>query len=64
MRASIFSRSSGGERLFALEVVEESLLGGRADPELRLGMELQDGRRQQVGARVAVDFEAFGVPLP
>ena len=53
----------GGEGLLAVEVVEESVLGGGAVAELGLGKEFEDGGGHQVRGGVAEDFERFGIAL-
>ncbi len=53
----------GREGLLAVEVVEESVLGGRAVAELGLGKEFEDGGGHEVRGRVAKDFESFGIAL-
>ena len=52
-----------GEALRALEIVEESGVGGRADAKLGFREQFQHGSGQQVGARVAVDFQRLLVFL-
>ena len=52
-----------GERLVAVHVVEEALLGGRADAELRIGIQLEGRGCQQVRRRMAVDLERLLVPI-
>ena len=58
---SIFSRSSGVNGVGAVEIVVEAVLDGRADAELRLGIEFQHRGGQQVRGGVAVDFERLGI---
>ena len=53
----------GREGLLAVEVVEESILGGGAVAELGLGKEFEDRGRHEVRGRVAKDFEGFGIAL-
>ncbi len=51
----------GGKRRGALEIVVEARVGGRADAELGLGIEIQHGRRQQVRGRVPVDLQSLRI---
>ena len=51
----------GRERGGAVEIVIEAVLDRRADAQLRLGIQLQHGRGEQVGGGVAIDFERFRV---
>ena len=53
----------GRERLLAVEVVEESVLGGGAVAELGLGKELEDGGSHEMRGGVAEDFKGFGIAL-
>jgi hypothetical protein len=49
------------ERLAAIEVVEETGVGGRADAELGLGIQFQHRGGEQVRARMTVDVQRLGV---
>ena len=50
-----------GEGFFAVEVVEESRIGGWAVSELGFREKLKDGGGHDVGGGVAHDFEGFGI---
>src|SRR3974390_3009572 len=52
----------GREGLLAVEVVEESVLGGGAVAEAGLGKEFEDGGGHEMRGRVTEDFEGFGTP--
>ena len=54
----------GHERALDDEVVEEALVGGRADAALRPGKELEHRRREQVGGAVAGERQRFRDPSP
>ena len=51
------------ERLFAVEVVEEAGVGGRAVAELGFGKEFEDGSGDDVRGGVADHFERVGIIL-
>ena len=53
----------GRERSGAVEVVEESVLGGGAVAEFGLGEKFEHGGGQQVRGRMPVDFERLGIFL-
>ena len=53
----------GSERLFAVEVVEEAVLGRRAVAELGFRKQFQDGGGHEVGRGVAVDREGIRITV-
>ncbi len=64
IRVSIFSRSSGTERLGDVEVVVEAVGDRRADAQPGVGEELLDGLGHHVGGGVPQDVAAvLGVDL-
>ncbi len=51
----------GSERILPLEVVIEAGLGGRPDAQLGFGKQLEHGEGKQMGRRMAIDFQRFGI---
>ena len=49
------------ERRGAVEVVVETVVDGRPDAQLGFGIELEYGRGQKMGGRMAVDTERLGI---
>ncbi len=47
----------------AEEVVEKAGIRGRAVAQLGFGKQLEHGRRQHVGGRMAVDLQRFGIAV-
>ena len=50
-----------GERLFAIEVIKEPGVGGRAVAQLGFGKELEHCRREHVRRGVAHNFQSLGI---